>query len=246
MRLGSPDLAMLACAAILAAPVAAQERLPLPWEAAPTVSWRAGLGSQADPAVSGAVEKAGPGAAMAPKTSGEGPITVKLSADGTLRIADSKGVRHLRVGLPGRPLRAWRDGGLPLDLTPLESGKGLWRFPADTLLAKGIQALPWGGEDFREALKGLLWILDDGEHFITLVHPATKRIAYLPLPNGQDFNLRMTPGYLELLENPSQGSSGAPRRWSLPWLALLPQFAGLARPEETPVPGTALQPFPKD
>jgi hypothetical protein len=171
---------------------------------------------------------------------------VKLSNDGTLRIVGAKGLRNLRLGLPGRPLRAWRDAGIPLDLTAFAPANSSWRFPSDTPLASGIQALPWGGEDFRDALVGLLWIIDDGEHFLTVVHPATSRVVFLLLPVGQDFSLRMTPAYLELLENPTKGSSGAPRRWSLPWLALLPQFAKLARPEESPALGTALVPFPRD
>lgn len=238
MRLGSPHLAVLLLTAALANPMAAQARLamPLPWETAPTVSWRAGLGSHV-----GADEPINMGILSPP---GHSSITVKLSADGTLRIVGAKSVRRLRFGLPGRPLRVWRDGGIPLELTMSESTNQSWRFPGDTPLAKGIQALPWGGEDFRGALSGLLWILDDGEHFLTLVHPATARVVFLPLPIGQDFRVRMTPGYLELFEAPSKDSSSAPRRWSLPWLALLPQFAKLARPEEAPAPGTALTPFP--
>ena len=238
MRLGSFHLAVLIFAAVLAIPLAAQARLPLPWETAPAVSWRAGLGSQ--------VGAEDPITAGVPSPPSDGPITVKLSADGTLRIVSAKGVRRLRLGLPGRPLRAWRDGGIPLDLASVESGHESWRFPSDTPLAKGIQVLPWGGEDFRNALSGLLWILDDGEHFLTVVHPATARVVFLPLPIGQDFSVRMTPGYLDLLENSNERSSSAPRRWSLPWLALLPQFAKLARHEESPAPGTALLPFPKD
>lgn len=241
MRLVSLQLTVVALAAAFAASLAAQTRLPLPWETAPAVSWRAGLGSHAGPAAT--VEAEVP---IAPSVASAGPITVKLSADGTLRIVGAKGVRHLRMGLPGRPVRVWRDGGVPLDVTTWEPANKSWRFPSDTPLAKGIQSLPWGGEDFRSALGGLLWILDDGEHFLTVVHPATARVVFLPLPIGQDFSLRMTQGYLELLENPSKDSSAAPRRWSLPWLALLPQFAKLARPEASPAPGTALIPFPKD
>lgn len=241
MRLGSAGLGLLVFAAGLAAPMAAQTRLPLLWGMAPDVSWRAGLGSSLEPEAA-----VGPGNGIKPLIPSDGPILVKMSVDGTLRILGLKGVRHLRLGLPGRPLRAWRDGGIPLDLSTLESPNESLRFPSDTPLAKGIQALPWGGEDFRNALNGLLWILDDGEHYLTVVHPATARVVFLPLPIGQDFNLRMTPGYLELFENPSKGSSSATRRWSLPWLALLPQFAKLARPEDRPAPGTALVPFPKD
>ncbi|MDE3246529.1 MAG: hypothetical protein KGN80_10610 [Acidobacteriota bacterium] len=274
MRLGPFRLAARLSAALLAAPAVAQPRLPvpLPWDTAPTISWRAGVGIHADAEA--------PVAAKTPASAN--PITVTLSADGTLHLVGAKGVRRLRMGLPGRPLRVWRDAGIPLPLTGLEAANGRggralpghrvgeyegiarmrairgseangrsplvhvgsWRFPKDTPLAKGIQALPWGGDDFRIALAGLLWIIDDGEHFLTVVHPATARVVYLPLPPGQDFTVRMTPGYLELLENPREASTSAPRRWSLPWLALLPHFAKLARPDDIAVPGTALIPFP--
>lgn len=241
MRLGSSRLGMLVFAASCAATLAAQARLPLLWESAPEVSWRAGLGSHL-----GAATAVIPEEPSRPAVPSDGPITVKLSVDGTLRIVDAKGLRHLRLGLPGRPLRVWRDAGIPVDLSTLEASNESWRFPYDTPIAFGIQSLPWGGEDFRNALNGLLWILDDGERFLTVVHPATARVVFLPLPIGQGFSLRMTPGYLELLENPSTGFSSATRRWSLPWLALLPQFAKLARPEEISAPGTALVPFPRD
>lgn len=167
-----------------------------------------------------------------------------MSADGTMHLVGDKGVRRLRTGLPGRPLRVWRDAGIPIPLAGLEAANASWRFPGDTPLSRGIQTLPWGGDDFRIALTGLLWIIDDGEHFLTVVHPATARVLYLPLPPGQDFALRVTPGYLELLENPREASTSAPRRWSLPWLALLPHFAKLARPDDIATPGTALIPFP--
>lgn len=236
MRLVPSRLAARFAAALLAVPAAAQGRppAPLPWDTAPTISWRAGVGTHADAEA--------PIDVKAPAS--PNPITVTLSADGTLHLVGAKGVRRLRLGLPGRPLRVWRDAGIPMPLTGLEAANGSWRFPGDTPLAKGIQVLPWGGDDFRIALTGLLWIIDDGEHFLTVVHPATARVVYLPLPPGQDFALRMTPGYLELLENPREASTSAPRRWSLPWLALLPHFAKLARPDDIAAPGTALIPFP--
>ncbi len=243
MWLVSPSLAVLVFASVLPAPMVAQPRLssPLPWETAASVSWRAGLGSHVETETSEETETP-----VTTTLASDGPLTVMLSADGTLRVVGLKKVRRLWLGLPGRPLRAWRDAGIPLDLSQLKSADGAWRFPNDTPLAKGIQTLPWGGEDFRNALSGLLWILDDGEHFLTVVHPATARVVFLPLPIGQDFSLRMTPEYLELLESQSKNATSAPRRWSLPWLALMPQLAKLARPEATPPSSTALIPFPKD
>lgn len=243
MRLVSSALAVLVLAAALAAPLVAQGRLPssLPWETVPAVPWRAGLGSHGG--IKAGEEGDDP---ILSRVASKGPLSVNLWADGTLHVVGTKKVRRLRLGLPGRPLKAWRDAGIPLDLTSLESGNDPWRFPSETPLAKGIQTLPWGGEDFRTALSGLLWILDDGEHFITVVHPATARVEFLPLPIGQDFSLRMTPGYLEVVETPGKNSTSAPRRWFLPWLVLMPQFARLARPEEIVAPGTALVPFPKE
>ncbi len=222
MRLGAFLLGFLVV------PLVAQGHPSLPWELSPALAWRVGLGAGAEEDPSNLVP------------ANDGHFMVKLNADGTLRILGPKGLRRLRMGLPGRPLRAWRDAGIPLDLS-----KESWRFPADTPLSRGFQALPWAGEDFRAALKGVVWILDDGERFLTVVHPATARVVYLPLPPGHDLSVRMTPGYLQLLENSPDGSSEAPRRWSLPWVALIPQFAKLARPEETLVQGSALIPFPK-
>ncbi len=224
MRLGALFLSLLAVNSAL--PLAAQARQPMPWGTAPALAWRVGLGTGDEPL-------------DPPPAARGGPFTIKISLDGTLRLLGPKGLRHLRLGLPGRPMRAWRDAGIPLNLAD-----GVWHFLADTPLAAGFQALPWGAEDFRPALQGVMWILDDGERYLTMVHPATARVVYLPLPTGQDFSLRMTPAYLELVELPGEG--GAPRRWSLPWLALLPQFARLAKPEEIAAPGTALQPFPKN
>ena len=219
MRLGTSFLTLVAL------PLSAQARPPLPWETAPAVAWIAGVGTDSTESGPLAVPSAG-------------PLRLSLDGDGTLRVVDAKGLRRLRIGLPGRPLRAWRDAGLPLDLA-----ERAWNFPQDTALSKGLGTLPWAAEDFRPALRGLLWVLDDGERVLTVVHPATGRVVFLPLPEGQDFSLRMAPGYVELQE---KTRGGVPRRWSLPWLALLPQFAQLARPEETPAPGTALVPFPKN
>lgn len=222
MRLGT---SLLTLALAGAGPVLwTQARPPLPWETAPALAWIAGVG-----------EDTAAGPMDAPST---GPLRLSLEGDGTLRVVDAKGLRRLRIGLPGRPLRAWRDAGLPLDLA-----EKAWNFPQDTPLSKGLGTLPWGAEDFRPSLRGLLWILDDGERILTVVHPATGRVVFIPLPQGQDFMVRMTPGFAELYETPK---GGVPRRWYVPWLALLPQFAQLAKAEEIPAPGTAFMPYPKN
>ena len=55
-----------------------------------------------------------------------------------------------------------------------------------------------GAPDFRPALEGLLWILDDDESYLTVIHPATARVVYLPLPGGQDLDLAFHPDQLEV------------------------------------------------
>jgi hypothetical protein len=119
------------------------------------------------------------------------------------------------------------------------------RFTRDSLLSRGIGGLPVGARDFRPALAGLLWILCDDERTITLVHPATARLCYLPLPGGRDFQLVFHPDHLEV----RQGGSAKDQTeacWSVPWLSLLPQFIrlGTENPANRPS-GTALLPFPK-
>ena len=103
------------------------------------------------------------------------------------------------------------------------------------------------GVDFRPVLKGLLWILDDGEHMVTVVHPATGQVIYLTLPGGKDLGLRMYPDRLEVRESPSDpGARKEAACWSVPWMGLFPQLLRLATPPPAPPPGTALNPFPKE
>lgn len=162
-----------------------------------------------------------------------GPISVRLAADGSLRIFEGKGVRRLRMGLPGRPVKVWRDGGLPLAafLAPMA-------FPEDTPLRHGLGSLPLDAPDFRVALQGLLWILDDGERVLTVLHPATCQSIRLRLPAAEGPDLRFLPDRLEL-----RSTEG--RAWALPWIALLPQFLQLGRPGPRTPPGSALDPYPK-
>lgn len=172
----------------------------------------------------------------------EGPtLKVTVSPDGTLRLADARGVVRLRAGLPGRPLRAWRDGGVPL-----APPHGTWGFPADTPL-RGLGSLPPAGGDFRPALEGLLWLLDDGEPCLTVVHPATARILHLALPAGEHLGVTFYPDRLGVHQLATSVAQDAPRLcWSLPWMSLLPQLLQLARPQPLPPPGGALRPFPRD
>lgn len=224
MRLGAPFLTGAALAA-LAPALAAQARPPLAWERVAPLAW------QAEPWAAAA-----PPPGPAPST---GSLRLHLSGDGTLRVADGRGLVRLQAGLPGRPLRAWRDGGVPL-----EPATGTWAFPADSPLSKGLGSLRWIAEDFRPFLAGLCWVLEDGEGFLSVVHPATGRIVHLPLPPGRDLRIRFLPDRLEVAAGDVE--AGAPRQWSLAWVALLPRLAALG-PQPAPAKaGTALAPYPRE
>jgi hypothetical protein len=224
MRLGTLLLTGLA----LAGPgLCAQDRAVLPWERVAPLSW------QVVPSTTG---MDGP----ADKKPSTGLLEVRLTGDGTLSIRDARGTIRLTTGLPGRPLKAWRDGGLPLS-----PSSGSWRFPKDSPLSLGLGGLRWVAEDFRPFLRGLLWVLEDGEGFLTVIHPATARVVHLPLPPGRDLELRFLPDRLEVAAG--EVDRGAPRQWSLPWIGLLPRLAVLG-PHLDPAAktGTALAPFPKE
>ncbi len=224
MRLGA--LLLLSLAALAAPPLVAQGRLRLPWERVAPLSWQAESRSNVDPA-------------PAPPPPSTGALRVRLTGDGSLRVRDAQGVIRLQAGLPGRPLRAWRDGGVGLP-----SAVGEWAFPADAPLTHGLGGLDWGAADFRPSLRGLLWVLEDGEGFLSVVHPATARVIHLPLPPGRDLEVRFLPDRLEVVAGDVE--KGAPRRWTLPWMGLLPRLAALAPRPDPAKPGTALAPFPRD
>ncbi len=224
MRLGALLLTGLALAT---ASLGAQRKPALAWEQVPSLAWQVVPGSlrleapvDAKPSV--------------------GPLEARLTGDGTLSIRDARGIIRLRTGLPGRPLKAWRDGGLPLS-----PASGAWPFPKDSPLSQGLGGLRWVAEDFRPFLRGLLWILEDGEGILTVVHPATARLVHLPLPPGRDLELRFLPDRLVVAAG--DVDRGAPRQWSIPWMGLLPRLAVLG-PHVDPnaKAGTALAPFPKE
>ncbi len=223
MRLGT---LLLTVAALAAPSLAAQGHQALAWERVSPLDWQVGSGpvrveTPSDPA---------------PST---GPLEARLTGDGTLSIRDAQGIIRLKAGLPGRPLKAWRDGGVPL--TP---PWGTWLFPADSPLSQGLGGLRWCADDFRPFLRGLLWILEDGEGYLTLVHPATAWAVHLPLPPGRDLRLRFLPDRLEVVAG--DVDRGAPRQWSIPWMGLLPRLAVLGPHADRTKAGTALVPFPKD
>lgn len=178
-----------------------------------------------------AVESGGPAPASPSPTTG--PVSVHLLADGTLRIFEGKGLRKFRMGLPGRPVRVWRDGGVALEAFLQPMG-----FPSDTPLRRGLGSLPLDAPDFRTALQGLLWILDDGERILTVLHPATCQVVRLRLPDVEGADLHFLPDRLEV-------RSAEGRAWALPWIALMPQFLQLGRPRKGAPLGTALDPYPK-
>jgi len=215
---------LLSAGAVLAqVPQVGKGPRTLPWQSGATPPW------QPLDAVPGSVVDALP-----PST---GPVTVKVSQDGTVEVWSGAGVRTLRFGLPGRPRKAWRDGGVPLP------GIGsAWAFPATDPLSNGLGGLDWNAGDFRASLSGLLWILEDGDRVLTVVHPATAQVAFLPLPRGDAFELAFEPNRLVLKTGTAM--EGRPQAWALPWLALLPQFARLGPPSTPPPLGTALKPFP--
>ena len=222
MRLGS---LFLTGAALAAPSLAAQGRPALPWEKVLPLDWQAG----------GGVSREEPLPGLEAST---GPVEANLTGDGTLSIRDARGIIQLRTGLPGRPLKAWRDGGLPL-----ASATGAWRFPAESPLCQGLGGLQWTAKDFRPFMRGLLWILEDGEGFLTVVHPATARAVHLPLPPGRDLQLRFLADRLEVVAG--DVDKGAPRQWSIPWMGLLPRLVALGSRPDPSKAGTALAPYPK-
>jgi len=216
-------LAVLLLTGALALP--AQTLSSLPWRTAPALPWQM---TETSPP---------PAPCTAVPTQSYFPLKVRVAQDGAVRITDEKGLIRLRTGLPGRVKKAWRDWGIPVpDLSaPLP-------FAARTPLQRGIGGMPVGSPDFRPALEGLLWLLDDDESYLTVIHPATAQVVYLTLPGGQDLDLAFYPDHLEVLEgHPVEAT------WTLHWLALLPQFIQLGKENASSQSrGTALNPFPKD
>ena len=224
MRLGT-----LLLTAALALP--AQTPRPLPWMAAPPLPWKT---AELTPL---------PVPPRALPTQTYFALTLHLSKDGALRITDDAGLVRLRTGLPGRPLKVWRDWGIPVADPYAPLG-----FPGRTPLMRGIGGLPVGAPDFRPALEGLFWVLDDDEKRITLIHPAASRLVYLPLPGESGLDLVFRPDRLEVRELRSLAGGGQDTVcWSIPWLALLPQFIHLGQENPNNRPsGTAMVPYPKE
>ena len=227
MRLGS----FLLIPTILVAQMPEVQKT-LPWEHLQEPPWQLGVVSPELPRLS-----------SASLPTGDLPLRVELRGDGSIRILDARGLVTLRTGLPGRPARAWRDAGTPLDLS-----QGVFRFPLHSKLDGGIGAMPLApGEDFRPLLPGLLWVLDDGERILTILNPARAQVAYVPLPAGGNLDLHFHPDHLEAWTG-GDTIMGRQERvvWTLPWVALLPQLLSLASPRPAGPPGTALKPFPTE
>ena len=163
-------------------------------------------------------------------------LTVRVDRDGTIFIFTQKGIRHLRVGLPGRPISIWRDDGEPLDSV------GRFLFPSHTPLSADFNKVSKETSDFLKNLAGLLWIIDDSEDYLTMVHPATFQYAFLPLPGGKNLELRFHPDHLELRSKASIDRDSI--SWTLSWKDLTPVLQILARPHVTWPQGDALVPYP--
>lgn len=165
-----------------------------------------------------------------------GWLRLQLTSEGVLSVRDAKGVERMALGLPGRPYRVWRDGGLALD-----PATGPWSFPETTPLSEGAGGLAWGAPDLRPSLSGLVWILEDGERLLTLLHPAHGRAVHLALPALQSPELAFGPDRLVV-----RGlADGRPAAWSLPWVALLPALAQLGAKPPEKRPGSVAVPFPE-
>ncbi len=224
MRLGSVFLILPILLAL-----GAQTPEALPWEKLPRSPWES-------------VFEADPDSPPPPATPGGAAYRVRIAGDGALTVLDRRGVVRLKTGLPGRPRAVWRGGGQPVPgpWTSVPFGPG---DPPPAFTGEF-----WNSADPRAALSGLLWILDDGERTLTLLHPATGRVAFLPLPEADGVDLRFLPSGLEALERLPGGaeSQRRARRWRLPWMALLPSLLRLEQPAGPKARGTALQPFPKE
>jgi hypothetical protein len=223
MRLGTLLLIGATCTASLAL---AQERPALSWERVMPLAW----------SVEPDLRETPPATELQPST---GARFTQLRADGSFRISDQRGRILLKSGLPGRPLQVWRDGGVPLP-----SPVGAWGFPLDSPLSQGLGALQWCSGDFRPFLRGLLWVLEDSEGFLTVIHPATARVIHLPLPPGRDLHLRFLAD--RLVVQAGEVEQGAPSQWSLPWMGLLPRLSDLGPQPHPAQVGGALAPFPKE
>ncbi|HJW72159.1 MAG TPA: hypothetical protein VJ486_04830 [Geothrix sp.] len=227
MRLGP----LLLAGAALTAPGAWAQGRPavarnLDWERVLPMAWVVGSASR-EPAL------------PQPVAASSGPLLVRLAGDGTLQIQDQRGRIRLKTGLPGRSLRVWRDGGV---LLPSASGE--WGFPVDTPLKQGVGSLQWCSPDFRPFLQGLLWVLEDSEAYLSVIHPATGRVIHVPLPPGRDLQILFLPDRLEVLAG--EVDRGSPRRWSMPWMGFLPRLSELGPQPKPAKLGSALIPFPKE
>jgi hypothetical protein len=166
---------------------------------------------------------------------GNSDITVSVDRDGTIAIFNANGIRQLRFGLPGRPILMWRDAGQ--SIAPF----GKFSFPSQTPLLANFKGAAKETSDFLNSLAGLLWILDDGEEYLTIVHSATCQYAFLHLPVSRDLELRFHPERLELCKRITIDADS--QSWALSWNELLPVLQALAKRPPTPPRGNAIEPY---
>jgi hypothetical protein len=225
-------LVALLLSAALAPGASAQTARALPWEGLPAPFWQGLFEDLPEPVPP-------PPNAPQARPAAAGGLRVRLAADGALVVADA-GRARLRADC--RAARS-RSGG----------GRGASAAPWSRSVPDGdrhplFSAAFWSQEDPRRGLSGLLWVLDDSERILSLLHPATGKVAFLPLPEAVGVDLHFLPSGLAVSERPVEGAppTGRVRRWILPWVALVPVLARLAPAAEPPKAGTALQPFPKE
>lgn len=169
------------------------------------------------------------------------PLTVHLSANGTVKITRRDGLVCLRLSLPGRPQKVWRDCGTRVAdiLAPMS-------FSVHSPLQRNFNDILLDILDFRSNLEGLLWILDDSESILTIINPSTSQAVYLKLPDGQDLSLAFHPDRIEVFEDHPKTQNKAQASWSLYWLTLIQNFIQLGKySDQHQKRGKVLAPFGK-
>lgn len=157
-----------------------------------------------------------------------GSRRVEIYEDGTLVIVDQRNQIIWRGSLPGRRLRSWFGNGAPL---PYEQLTNL-RFPESIPERTVFSTI----QDPRDDFHHLLWLIDDGENYLTCLNPVTLKIAYLKLPNIRDPRIRFV----------SRGIlvSSSDKDWMISWIDLTTEIKYLNTVTPLNPAGTAFKPFP--
>lgn len=188
-----------------------------------------------------AADPAAPPALEGPEVPVERPLVVRIQKDGSFHIRTHRGHTWMRGGLPGRPLKVWRDGGLPVadPFAPLAMA-------SVTPLSTSAGAIPVGERDLRRRFTGLIWVLEDSETMLTVLHPATRRMISLRLPDIDHPQIAFHPDRLVVTGGTLESGQVRKVAWELHWVALLASWVELARPPKPMPLGTALEPFVRE